>query len=224
MNCNRVVKSLSMFLDGLLPESDRRAVSRHLGNCRECLGRCEDLRGVRASLRELPAVAAPANLMSQLQVMASHEIARRQGERDFSSGFRRWVTRAGITVNDLMRPLALPAAGGVLSSVVFFVMLVDTFAFQQVKNDIPLGINTQATVDELSPFGFSGRDVTVELNIDKDGHFSSYSVAHGTFTRDDMKQLGNLILFTTFAPATASGQPISGKVLVRSPHHINVRG
>jgi hypothetical protein len=89
-------------------------------------------------------------------------------------------------------------------------------------NDIPLGVYTQVTVDQLSPFGFSSHDMVVELTIDKDGHVASY-LPQGTFTRDDIKQLGNLILFTTFAPATSFGQPTSGKVLVRS-HRINVRG
>jgi hypothetical protein len=223
MNCDKVQSSLSTFVDSGLPESERRAVSVHLAECRECEGQAEELRDLRGQLRSLPMALSPQMLASRLRVLASHEIARRRGEREFSSGFRRWLTRARISMRDLMRPLALPAAGGVLSSIVFFVMLVDTFGFQQVQaNDIPLGVYTQVTVDQLSPFGFSSHDMTVELTIDKEGHVESYS-PHGTFTRDDIKQLGNLILFTSFAPATSFGQPTSGKVLVRS-HRINVRG
>lgn len=223
MNCDKVQSSLSAFLDSGLPESERMAVSVHLANCRECVGHVEDLRDLRGQLRGLPTALSPKTLSSRLRVLASHEIARRHGEREFSSAFRRWATRLRVTMRDLMRPLALPAAGGLLSSIVFFVMLVDTLGFQQMQaNDIPLGVYTQVTVDQLSPFGFSSHDMVVELTIDKEGHVASYS-PHGTFTRDDMKQLGNLILFTSFAPATSFGQPTSGKILVRS-HRINVRG
>jgi hypothetical protein len=223
MNCESVQSSLSPFVDSGLPENERRPVAAHLAECRECAGQAEDLRDLRHGMLSLPMAQSPKALSSRLQVMASHEIARRQGERAFSTAFSRWLTRARISMRDLMRPLALPAAGGVLSSIVFFVMLVDTFGFQQVQaNDIPLGVYTQVTVDQLSPFGFSSHDMVVELTIDKDGHVASYA-SQGKFTRDDIQQLGNLILFTTFAPATSFGQPTSGKVLVRS-HRINVRG
>jgi len=131
--------------------------------------------------------------------------------------------RAQISMRDLMRPLALPAAGGVLSSVACFSMLASSLTFpQQFANDIPLGFTTQVQVDQLSPFGYTGHDVVMELTIDKNGKVADYA-ARGSVTRDDMKQLGNLILFTSFAPATAFGQPTSGKILLRS-HRINVRG
>ena len=133
--------------------------------------------------------------------------------------------RLRLSMHDLMRPLAVPAAGGLLSSIVCFVMLAGSLSFPQQQigiNDVPLGFTTQVQVDQLSPFGYTGRDVVVELTIDKEGHVANFA-AHGAFTRDDMKQLGNLILFTSFAPATVLGQPTSGKILLRS-HRINVRG
>ena len=223
MTCRKAQISLSAFSDGSLPARDRKGGALHVQQCRECGAHVNELRDLRGQLRTLPIAMSPAMLGSRLRVAASHEIARRRGEPEFSSSCRRWLTRARIAIRDLMRPLALPAAGGVLSSIVSFVMLVGTFGFQQVQaDDIALGVYTQVTVDQLSPFGFSSHDMTVELSIDKDGHVTSYA-PHGTFTRDDVKQLGNLILFTSFAPATSFGQPTSGKVLVRS-HRINVRG
>lgn len=223
MNCDKVQRFLSMFVDCSLPESKRRVVSMHLAECRACEKRVEELRDLRGQLRGLPGALSPKALAIRLQVLASHEMARRRGEPEFSSAFWRWLTRARITARDLMRPLAAPAAGGVLSSIVFFGMLVEMFGLPQAQaNDTSQTSNTQVTVDQLSPFGFSSHDMTVELTVDKDGHVTSYA-PHGTFTRDDVKQLGNLILFTSFAPATSSGQPTSGKVLVRS-HRINVRG
>ncbi len=224
MSCDKVRSSLSTFVDSKLPDSMQMAVSAHLAECRDCAGQERDLRDMRGQLRRLGSVPAPETLTSRLRVIASHDIARRRGAPDVHSTFLRWARHAQMSMKDLMRPLALPAAGGLLSSVFFFVMLVDTLGFQQVPiHDIPLGVYTQVTVDQLSPFGFSSHDQVVELTIDRDGHVASYSVPHGTLTRDDLRQLGNLILFTTFEPATSFGGPTSGKVLVRS-HRINVRG
>jgi len=228
MTCRIVRQQLPRFLEGDLPEQDLRSLTRHLSSCAACARQCAE-RGrsnVRlvTSLRELPAISVPRELAIRLRLAASYEAARNQGRGDFSSATRRWWTRARLTMRDLMRPLALPAAGGLLSSMACFTMLASTLSFpQQVAiNDIPLGFTTQVEVDQLSPFGYTGRDVVIELTIDKNGQVANYA-AHGSVTRNDMKELGNLILFTSFAPATAFGQPTSGKILLRS-HRINVRG
>ncbi len=224
MNCNRVQNSLSEFLDGALPESEQVALRLHLQNCRECAGQCEDLHDLCFRLRDLPVLRSPRELATRLNVVASHEIARRQGNVDFYSGIRKWWLRARLSTRDLMKPLALPAAGGVLSSIVFFAMLVNACGFVQPPvNDVPLGYYTQGSVDELSPFGYSVHGLEVEVTLDQAGHVIGY-IPHGTVSQEDWKQLGKLILFTRFSPATAFGAFTSGgKVLVKS-HRINVRG
>ena len=228
MNCRAVETLLPSFLEGDLPELKRRDIALHIGGCPPCAARTADARKTRsqmvAGLRNLPAVPAPRELVTKLRMAASHEIARHQGRGDFSSATSRWWMRAQISLRDLMRPLALPAAGGLLSSVACFSMLASALSLPQqlLLNDIPLGFTTQVQVDQLSPFGYTGHDVVIELTIDKNGQVANYA-AHGSVTRDDMKQLSNLILFTSFAPATSFGQPTSGKILLRS-HRINVRG
>lgn len=196
----------------------------HLAGCRDCLRYEKDLCGLHSALRELPRISVPKELTGRLRVAASYEVARHRGNADFSTAAWRWWTRVRLTMRDLMRPLAVPAAGGLLSSVVCFVMLVGNLGFPlpMPVDEIPLGFTTQVEVDQLSPFGYTGRDVVIELTIDKTGHVANYAT-HGKFTRDDLKQLGNLLLFTSFAPATVSGQPTSGKILLSS-HRINVRG
>ncbi len=70
---------------------------------------------------------------------------RRQGAGEFSSPWQRWLTRARLIVHDLMKPLAVPAAGGLLSSILFFTMLVNTFALEMpAEDDIPLGVFTRS--------------------------------------------------------------------------------
>ncbi len=38
-----------------------------------------------------------------------------------------------------------------------------------------------------------------------------------------MREIGNLVLYSSFTPATAFGQPVTGKILVNILH-INIRG
>jgi hypothetical protein len=224
MNCESIKSTYDRQLNDGLSEQVRRSVSSHLDQCQECAHYCDDLRFSRSTLKRLPVLAVPKNLTSKLRVLASYDRERRQGAGEFSSPWQRYLTRARLHLQDLMRPLALPAAGGLLSSVLFFTMLVDTFAVQMpTMNDIPIGRYTQVRVDSLSPFGFTGCKMTVELTVDKTGRVIGFSVPNGTVTPEEMKQLGNLILFSSFSPAQADGQPTSGKVVVKTLH-INVEG
>jgi hypothetical protein len=79
---------------------------------------------------------------------------------------------------------------------------------------MPLGVFTQVTVDTVSPFGFTGSEMTVELSIDKEGKVVGVSTNNAKLTREQMNHLGRLVLFTKFNPATSDGQPVSGKILL----------
>jgi hypothetical protein len=224
MKCESVRRLVALFREEEMPSRERKIVAAHLPTCVDCDSYTRDLRFVQTSLRRSTRLAVPKSLTSKLIVSASYDRERRQGAGEFSSPWQRWLTRARIIVHDLMKPLAVPAAGGLLSSILFFTMLVNTFALQMpAADDIPLGVFTQATVDTVSPFGFTGREMTVELWIDKDGRVAGFSTNNVKLTREEMNHLGRLVLFTKFNPATADGQPVSGKILLKS-FGINVQG
>lgn len=172
---------------------------------------------VRRALTSLPVADAPPELSARLRVIASHERERQLGR--FT-----WWERWSLSMNHLLKPLAVPAAGGLLSTALLFGAMVDTLNVQQyLAKDVPLGIYTQPTVQNLSPFGGSGSDLIVEVTLDAQGRVTDYSIPGGKMSAEQLRQVGNLILFSTFLPATAYGRPVSGKILV-ALRHINVRG
>lgn len=224
MTCELVRRLVSLFREEETPLREGEILAAHLPACEDCDLHSREMRRVQASVRRLPRMAVPQTLTSKLLVSASYDRQRRQGAGEFSSPWQRWLTRARLMIRDLMKPLAVPAAGGLLSSILFFTMLVNTFALQMpAQDDFPLGVFTQATVDTVSPFGFTGSEMTVELSIDKDGRVVGVSTRNVKLTREEMNHLGRLVLFTKFNPATADGQPVSGKILLQS-FGINVRG
>lgn len=224
MNCESVRRLIALFREEEMPLRERQIVTAHLPACEDCDLYSRDLRYVQTSLSRSPRLAVPQSLTSKLMVSASYDRERRQGAGEFSSPWQRWLTRARLMTQDLMKPLAVPAAGGLLSSILFFTMLVNTFAVEMpAQDDIPLGVFTQATVDTVSPFGFTGSEMTVELSIDKSGKVVGISTHNVVLTKEEMNHLGRLVLFTKFNPATADGQPVSGKILLKS-FGINVRG
>ncbi len=73
-----------------------------------------------------------------------------------------------------------------------------------------------------SPFAFNGlilrreappQDVMVELTIDESGTVSDYSIPSGKLSNDEMRDVRNFLLFTSFKAATAFGRPVPSKML-----------
>jgi anti-sigma factor RsiW len=222
MSCQSVQRIISAYLDQNLAGEERNYVTRHLAVCRECAARSEQTQRVRGMLRNLPAAQPSAELRMRLRVMASHERSRRLSRVSFGARLRAWHSQLALFADNLMRPLALPFAGGVLSSLVLFSTLVPNLMFQfRVANDIPTPFYTQAGLVLAAPSAFTDNEAAVELTLNERGQVTDYSIVFGKL---DPSKLWDLVHFSHFEPATLFGQPTSGKVIVRFPKSIVVRG
>jgi Putative zinc-finger len=226
MSCRTVQKSLSAFVDKALPRVEMDAVSLHLSSCRECSARSREMVEVRLHLRALPMKQLPGRLTSQLQVLASHERARR-----VAGPWRSALEALRLAVNNLMRPVAIPFAGGVASAMFLFSMLTPTLTIRaaDARTDVPAyhWLYTQGTMIDTPPFGFQGNEIEVVLTLDKNGQITDYACSEGKVSRQVMDNIGNTLLFSSFEPPTMFGQPISGKIRVtfkKVGDHIVVRG
>ncbi|HWB95328.1 MAG TPA: zf-HC2 domain-containing protein [Bryobacteraceae bacterium] len=226
MSCQEVQKSISAFVDRSLGAEEHETVRVHLENCRMCHVRAEQVSRLRSEIRSMPMAVPPAILASRLRVLASHERARALAHRSYAALWKYWRERLALTVNNLMRPVALPFAGGLLSALFLFGMLVPTLGFHHnFRNDVPIGLYTQASVDEISPFGITTDDTVVELTIDEKGQITDYFIPAGKDSQQLEANIANMVLFSTFTPATWFGQPTSSKILVSFRRsHIVVRG
>jgi putative zinc finger protein len=226
MSCQTVLRSLSAFVDQDLAEKESSSVSRHLARCRDCATRSQELAGMRRLLRDLPMRPVPEKLSAELQVMASHDRARRSAYKD---RWRRWGDWFSLLVDNLMRPIAIPFAGGLVSAVFLFSMLTPTLTIRAAENDVPASwwLYTEASIIQTAPFGFHSDEVEVELTIDRNGQITDYSCPNKKLNRELIDNIGNNLLFSMFKPATMLGQPISGKIRVsfkKVGDHIVVRG
>lgn len=178
------------------------------------------------ALRDLPARVPPPGLRTSLRVLASRERQRLLGRQ----GGVAWRDRFSLFASNLMRPLALPFAGGVFSTVVLFSMwLVPTYPLRGDSTfDVPTILTTEATVKGTAPIGAGGGDVVVDVTIDGQGRMVDYTVVSGRNALNSealRRNLENMLLFTVFTPATAFGQPTSGKMrLSLRTSHIDVKG
>jgi hypothetical protein len=228
LNCKSVRSSLWDYMAGTLALNDRAMIDEHLGECRECVLHRAEVRSLRAGLKNLPKSLPTKNvsamLRTRLRVIASRERSRQALRRDLAARLADLRSRARLVFDNLLRPVAVPAAGGLLASFLCFGVIVDTLHYHpEWQNDIPVGLYTQVTIDDVSPFSVNGNDVIVQLTVDQDGKISDFEIPQGTGSPEELREIGNLVLYSSFVPATAFGQRVTGKILV-SVHHINIRG
>ena len=181
-------------------------------------------------LRSLPRRSVPAQVRGSLRVLASHELDRAAGK-----GIA-WFDRVRLFSRDLMRPLALPLAGGVFSTIVLFSMFGPIYSAQGRNGfDIPIppSLRSQATVLSSDRGGqrdptvlktapmlaYGADDVIVDVMVDGQGRMIDYTIvsadaSHADASKNDglRRSIGAVLLLTEFHPATTLGRPVAGKV------------
>jgi hypothetical protein len=215
MNCQTVRESISGYIDRRVRGEEWTRATRHIAKCRECAMHLDKLTQMREDLLSLAEAPVPAALETRLLVVASRERTRWNGRKTLPLALRTWTESLRLTVDNLMRPVAVPLAGGVISALFLFSMLVPTLGYRPaVGTDVPIGLYTSATLVEVSPLAINGDETVVELYIDSKGQAMDYSVQGGKLSPEFQADLTQMMVFSRFTPATWFGQPMNGKVLV----------
>lgn len=189
----------------------------HLATCPECAEDSAHVAELRSKLRAMPAPAMPAELSTRLRVTASREAARRRTRQTLQATVASWIADFRLWTDNLMRPLALPTAGGFASALVLFSVFSSGIAIPICKAthvDVPTGLYTEASVKNYLPLGMNESDVVVELTIDDQGRVVDYKLPalSAPLSQELRRNIENHLLFTQFNPATSFGQPMAGKV------------
>src|SRR5262245_36602710 len=153
MSCENGQEQISSFLDGRIAGEERENVRSHIESCWDCRSEWELQQKFRQSLRRLPEPLAPAALTARLMVVASHERQRRLARQSFSSFARHCFSRLSLAFDNMMRPLALPFAGGSLSACVLFSVLVPSLSFPHRFPDAVLSTFPDGTVIVMGASG-----------------------------------------------------------------------
>lgn len=242
MSCQSVQEQISWLLDRQLADRERESVLAHLQSCSACSAHLQVLQNMRAALRSMSHQPLPAVLAMQLRVLASHERLRQLSRASISARLKYWYERVELFCDNLMRPVALPLAGGLLSALVLFGMLVPNLSFRHnVVDDLQLVMASDPEgrlvvsqpadgaptwlwkgdsprLEPVSSAGY-GDETVLELTIDDTGRVADYSISQGQLT----PEMQMIILFSRFTPATFQGKRTWGKTCVVFTRHRNAR-
>jgi hypothetical protein len=230
MECLKVRRKASAYADNALSQEERREMRQHMQDCQVCARESERYQRIREALRSLPRRVPPSDLTVRLRVAASQARTR---TADGASPWTRARDRFQLALSNLMRPLALPLAGGLCAALVLFSALVPTFTATFAINktdalvDVPTMLTTEPSLKYMAPIAFAEADAVVDLNIDDQGRIVNYSIVSAPGQTEQLRRrIENNLLFTEFWPATAFGKPISGTVRIsfHNSSHVEVKG
>ena len=240
MKCTTVRTKLAGYLDdavtGAARVEERVEIRGHLDRCKVCRAELEHFRKLAVMLSRMPKSLPPADLAVRIKVAA----AQAQQSRDWPSRLRRVKDRAEILLENVFRPLTVPATGGLFSAILVFVlvfqMIVPGITVRAVENDVPINLMRPAELVSLSDYPQSWapeqhdlelslpHGLLVDVTVDAHGHMTGYQILAGPSSLELRRQLDQMLLFSRFSPMLSFGRPTSGGHVVLSFSAVRVRG
>ena len=222
MTCTKFKSVLSAYLDGAVTGKQMQALDQHLRECSTCESEYESLRRTQLVLARLGPARVPEDLSLKLRLAISHEAARRRAPH-----FGNLI----LHIQNGLRAFMVPATTGLVATVLVFGVLIGLLAspppVHANASDVPLMF---ATDPELQPssFGFSmgvasEDSLVIQAYIDANGRVQDYRIIAGSQNPKDIHELRNMLILTTFRPATWMGMPRPGTAIL-SFSKISVRG
>jgi hypothetical protein len=240
MKCSTVRSKLSGYLDDMVESasrtSERGEMRAHLDGCAYCREELQRYRKLAVLLSSAPRVLPPSDLAVRIKVAA----AQANQNQDWPSRWQRIQDRFEIILDNVLRPVTLPATGGIVSAILVFVFVLQLMApgitVQAIPNDVPINIMQPAELVNLSdsPGNWAPENHDSELSlphglmldvtVDARGQMVDYQILSGPNTREMQRQLDQMLLFSRFHPMTSFGRPTSGGHVILSFSAVRVRG
>jgi hypothetical protein len=238
MTCDKVHNQIAGYLDDALASAprpeERQAIRQHLESCASCREELQKYRKLAVLLSRVPRSLPPADLAVRIKVAA----AQAQPTQDWRGRWQRIKDRSEILLDNVFRPLTVPATGGFFSAIIIFVfvlhMMLPGITVQADPNDVPTALLRPAELISLSDMPASPEmqhpdvvlqhDLLVDVVVDAQGEMSTYDIIDGPDTPAVRHQLDQVLLFSRFRPMLSFGRPTPGGHVVLSFSAVHVRG
>jgi hypothetical protein len=219
MNCSQAKSLFSPYLDGAITGMQMRVLSQHLGGCAHCQQEYGLLRQTQQLLGKAGRRRPSSDLDLRLRLAISREIGRSR---------QPFFQSAWLRTQNLVNTFMVPATAGLVTAVTVFGFLMGSMAMPLQANSGDVPLMKTAPEFQRSAFGMNTDSIqddslVIEAYINSQGRVDDYKVLSDLGTKDLPTQVKNVLIFTTFRPATYMGRPTSGHAVI-SFSKIRVRG
>ncbi len=214
MHCNWARQRIRRYADFELGFLEKAFLRFHLSYCTKCHAQYEQSEMLDEWLCAMPDPTPPASLEIRILSAFSIEAQRR---RDPGIEWR----KLKIRLANLLRPVAVPAVGGLLVALVIVPAMLSAFWVEPTASadDVPLlflakPLVTAPFMTLPSPYPVA-RDYTVLAYIDDRGGVYDFRVAGGEPLDERMRgELASALLTSKFEPAQRFGKPMMGQRVI----------
>jgi hypothetical protein len=240
MKCATVRPKLAGYIDDAITSSaranERVYIRQHLEGCGTCREELERFRKLSALLSRVPRSLPPADLAVRIRVAAAQSIP----SQDLPSRLRTLRDHAAIVLENVFRPLTVPATGGFVTAILVFAvvlqLMVPGITVRAVQNDVPINILQPAELISLSDYPGAWapeqheselalpHGLLLDVTVDAHGGMVGYQILSGPRSIDLRHQLDQMLLFSRFRPMLSFGRPTTGGHVILSFSAVHIRG
>ena len=238
MKCQKVQSKLAGYLDytvnGAARVEERVQIREHLEACADCRRELESFRKLATLLSRVPRTLPPNDLAVRIKVAA----AQLEPTQTWRGRWQKMRDRAEILLDNVARPLTLPATGGVLSAIVVFAVVFQMIApgltVRAVENDTEINLMRPAELLTLANYPEAWapeaanvampHGLLVDVSVNSRGQFEGYQILSGPVTAETLHQLDQILMFSSFRPMLSFGRPTNGGHVMLSFSAVRVRG
>ncbi len=223
MTCVQARSMFSAYLDGAISGKQMYALNGHLQGCVSCNEDYSSLHRTQLLVADLGRARVPEDLSLKLRLAISREAARRR--QSHLDGMR-------VRLENALSAFMVPATTGLVATVLAFGLLAGLLSspmpVQANTADVPLVLATNPELQQSS-FGFalgaiSEDSLVIEAYVDANGRVQDYRILSNPDQLADLPHpVKNMLIFTTFRPATWLGTPRPGTAVL-SFSKISVKG
>jgi Putative zinc-finger len=231
VSCRETARLLPGYLDGAIRGVDHARIRRHMESCGNCRAELEHYRCLAMTLARVERMPAPTDLADRIRATAARERVR-QGSRG-----RLWG-RLAVRLENMIRPLAVPATGGLLTALLAFIIVAQSLLVGvpvgAVPNDLPTNLLQAARLESLAPFPVpgipakegitNGYVLALRTTLDARGEVVDYEILSGPQDAVTRRQLDQMLLFSRFRPQMSFGRPMAGGHVMLSFSEVRVKG
>ena len=220
MTCVQAKSMFSAYLDGGTTGKQMFTLGQHIEHCCPCKQEYESLRRTQQLLVKVGRAKAPEDLSLRLRLAISREVARSR---------QPYFGNLALRLENAVRGFMVPATAGLVATIAIFALLMGFITpVQADTSDVPLLLSTKPELQQSS-FGMtlgaiSEDSLVIEAYVDANGRVQDYRILSDPHKLHDLPHpVKNMLIFTTFRPATSMGTPRPGTAVL-SFSKISVKG
>jgi hypothetical protein len=231
MNCRQAERHLPGYLDGGNSPANHASLREHLASCADCQLQLERYRRLSICLANVHAAVPPPDLALRIRIRAARHVTP-------AARLRKVWSTASLTFENILKPLAVPATGGILTALLVFVLVAHNILVGVpmgiVPNDLPLNLVQPARLESLAPFPLPGSSgnagdsgsvpLLLEATLNAQGQVVSYRILAGPHDQAVQRQIDQVMMFSHFRPETSFGRPQAGGRVLLSFSEVRVHG